>query len=192
VKVQLRDIPCHRSVELGPRFVADALASLPMRAALERPGDDPDAGSAHAEVDLYVEGENVFARGRLRGAFTVACSRCVGPAEIDLDEDLAVTFLPRAQLPEEVDEDAADGPEGEEPAEFAEDDVDVFPYEGEAVDLEPLLRERLILAVPFAPLCREGCKGLCPTCGTDRNQASCGCDARPVDPRLAALKDLKV
>ena len=54
-----------------------------------------------------------------------------------------------------------------------------------------LASEQFVLAVPFAPLCMETCKGLCPQCGIDRNTASCNCDP-PIDPRLAALKGLKI
>jgi uncharacterized protein len=191
MKVQLREIPCHRSIGLGPDFVETAIGDLPMRAALERPSPDPEAGAGQAELDLYLEGDNVFARGTLKGAVVVACGRCLGPAAIRLDDDILTTFLPKSDMPEER-EAPAEPAEDEEEATFEEDDVDVYPYEGEAIDLEPLLRERLILAVPFAPLCKADCKGLCPVCGADLNQADCGHDRRPVDPRLAALKDLKV
>ena len=54
-----------------------------------------------------------------------------------------------------------------------------------------MLREQFVLAVPFAPLCREDCKGLCPQCGIDLNTGTCACE-KPVDPRLAALKGLKI
>jgi uncharacterized protein len=84
-----------------------------------------------------------------------------------------------------------DAEEDEEGVGVSEEYLDVFPYDGERVDLEPLFREQFVLAVPFAPLCAETCKGLCPQCGIDRNAASCACEA-PVDPRLAALKGLKL
>jgi uncharacterized protein len=80
--------------------------------------------------------------------------------------------------------------DGDEPP-VTEDDLDVYPYDEDQVDLEPLLREQVILAVPFAPLCREDCKGLCSQCGSDLNEGACDCPPL-IDPRLAALKDLKV
>jgi uncharacterized protein len=101
-----------------------------------------------------------------------------------------VTFLPRHELPDEDAEPAGKEPD-EEGAEVSEDDLDVFPFDGEQVDLEPLLREQFVLAIPFAPLCAEDCKGLCPQCGIDRNTSSCTCEP-PIDPRLAALKGLKI
>ncbi len=66
----------------------------------------------------------------------------------------------------------------------------MYPYQGEEVDLEPLLREQILLAVPFAPLCSESCRGLCPVCGIDRNTGTCTCEAVPPDPRWSALKNL--
>jgi uncharacterized protein len=57
--------------------------------------------------------------------------------------------------------------------------------------LEPLVREQFILAVPFAPLCKDDCLGLCPTCGIDKNVESCACE-KPIDPRFAALQGLKL
>jgi uncharacterized protein len=81
--------------------------------------------------------------------------------------------------------------EAELGVELGEDDLDVFPYSGDAVDLEPLVREQFVLAVPFAPLCKEDCLGLCPQCGADRNVAPCACE-KPVDPRFAALQGLKL
>ena len=185
MKVLIREIPCHRRFELPGQFVARAVSGLPMRAALERPDDDPEAGGGAAELDLYMEDQNVFVRGQFDGWVEVACSRCVGPVKLVVSEPLAVTYLPNAQVaalddPEELAEDEVD-----------EEDMDVYSYQGEEVDLEPLLREQIILAVPFAPLCREDCKGLCPVCGIDLNTGSCTCDRTPIDPRWSALRNLK-
>src|SRR5688500_17431167 len=183
-------MPCHRRVELGPDFVAQAVSGLPIRSALERPASDPDAGRAAADGDLYLEGANAFARGQQSGWVEVACSRCVGPVRLAVEEPLNITFMPAAHMP--------DAPESEEKSESPElgddvdsDDVDLFPYAGEEVDLAPLLREQIILAVPFAPLCSESCRGLCPVCGIDRNTGSCTCDTAPPDARWSALKNLK-
>jgi uncharacterized protein len=189
VKVALRDMPCHRRVELSPAFVAEAVSGLAMRAALERPDDDPNAGGGAAEFDFYVEDANVFARGQLGGWVEVACSRCVGPVRVEIDEPLAVTFMPAGRLPDAEPAEEAEAEE-EEPKVDA-DDIDLFPYHGEEIDLAPLLREQVILAVPFAPLCSESCRGLCPVCGIDRNTGSCTCDPTPADPRWSALKNLK-
>jgi uncharacterized protein len=90
-------------------------------------------------------------------------------------------------MPSEDEEPAADS----EGAEVRDEDLDTFAFDGEKIDLEPVFREQFVLAVPFAPLCREDCKGLCPQCGIDRNSGTCSCE-KPIDPRLAALKGLKL
>ena len=56
-------------------------------------------------------------------------------------------------------------------------DPDAFPIVGDQIDLVPMVRENLLLDAPLAPLCRLDCAGLCPTCGIDRNAATCDCDA---------------
>lgn len=181
MKVRIADLPSRQSIELDAAFVRAAIDALPMRSALERPDDDPDAGRASAEIELSVESDNVFARGTLAGWIEVACGRCVCAARITFDDQLAVSFLPRARVPEDDDE-----------VELTEDDLDVYPYDEDEVDLEPLLREHVILAIPYAPLCKPDCKGLCTVCGEDLNQTECACDRHVADPRLAALKDIKL
>lgn len=56
------------------------------------------------------------------------------------------------------------------------------------LDLDELLREDIILELPYLFLCKEDCKGLCAQCGTNLNNGSCACK-QPVDPRLSALLD---
>jgi uncharacterized protein len=183
--VLVRDLPCHRAFDVAPAQVAEWLRGLPMREALGAPENDPEAGSGHAELDLYADGNHAFASGSFDGHLVVACSRCVEPVRLELHEKLRITFMPPGEMP---DEDAAESEEG---VEVSAEDVDTFPFDGERIDVEPVLREQFVLAVPYAPLCREDCKGLCPQCGIDRNTGTCTCEA-PIDPRLAALKGLKL
>lgn len=184
--VLVRELPVHRRFEVPAQLVNDWLKGLPMRDALAAPDPDPEAGEGAAELDLYADGTHCFASGTFKGHLHVACSRCLEPMRISLDEKLLVTFMPPGEMPGE-DADSA----GEDGVEVAEGDIDVFPFDGEKLDLEPLLREQFVLAVPYAPLCREDCKGLCPQCGIDLNSGTCSCE-KPIDPRLAALKGLKL
>ena len=188
-QVLVRELPTQRTFEVPPALVGEWLKGMPMRDALGAPDGDPEAGHGAAALDLYADGAHAFAAGTFRGALTVACSRCVNPVTLVIDESLRVTFMPRHELPDDdapaADAEADDGPE------VAEEDLDVFPFDGERIDLEPLFREQFVLAIPYAPLCTEDCKGLCPQCGIDRNTATCTCEP-PIDPRLAALKGLKI
>lgn len=186
--VLVRELPLHRTFEVPPNLVSDWLKGLPMRDALGAPDPDPAAGEGRADLDLYADGAHAFASGTFKGHMVVACSRCVGPVRLDLEETLRVTFMPPGEMPQEEDGVAGAAEDGEE---VREEDLDVFAFDGERVDLEPLLREQFVLAIPYAPLCSEDCRGLCPQCGIDRNTATCTCE-KPIDPRLAPLKGLKL
>jgi uncharacterized protein len=70
-------------------------------------------------------------------------------------------------------------------------DPDAFPIVGDQIDLEPMVRENLLLDAPIAPVCRADCAGLCPTCGIDLNLGTCDCLTTVTDPRWDALSQLK-
>ena len=72
----------------------------------------------------------------------------------------------------------------------ADRDEEAYPLAGDELDLEPLARDAVLLELPLAPLCAEDCRGLCPTCGANRNTEPCACP-RPVDPRWSALDALR-
>jgi uncharacterized protein len=191
--VLVRDLPTQRTFEVPSVRVAEWLKGLPMRDALGAPDDDPAAGHGTAVLDLYADDTHAFAAGTFRGELVVACSRCINPVTLVIDEKLRVTFMPRHEIPDDEDDSAgaAAGDDEDDGAEVSDEDIDVFPFDGERIDLEPLFREQFVLAVPYAPLCAEDCKGLCPQCGIERNTATCTCEP-PIDPRLAALKGLKI
>src|SRR4029077_12174807 len=75
---------------------------------------------------------------------------------------------------------------------FDLDAVDAEPFDGKTIDLDPIVREQVLLALPLSVLCKEDCKGLCPECGQDLNERECGHKpANPLNP-FAKLKDLKL
>jgi uncharacterized protein len=65
----------------------------------------------------------------------------------------------------------------------------ILPEKG-IIDLEPLVRDYMLLEIPIKPICRPDCQGLCPVCGENRNITACDHDLETIDPRLAALKSL--
>lgn len=133
------------------------------------------AGPLH--VSLRVSGgEGVInVEGELSIELVMACSRCLNDVPEQIVIPISETFKP-VTAKEEADE--------------AEDDDDVIPIDTDQVDLKPLAEEVLLLSLPFAPLCDDDCKGLCPNCGQNLNERQCGCNTDKIDPRFAALKDL--
>ena len=64
-------------------------------------------------------------------------------------------------------------------------------YEGDGLELNDVLREFVLLALPMQKLCDENCKGICPVCGQNRNQNECRCQTAAGDDRWAALKEIR-
>jgi uncharacterized protein len=77
--------------------------------------------------------------------------------------------------------------------EDASDDPDVYPFDPNAhsLDLRPAVRELWLLSAPEFALCKEDCKGLCATCGTDLNQGACDCAPAAKDSRWDALRSVR-
>jgi uncharacterized protein len=75
------------------------------------------------------------------------------------------------------------------PGHEAEDDA--YRVGGTEIDLEPMLRDALTLALPLNPVCREDCAGLCAHCGKDLNEGACDCVEDTTDPRWEALASLR-
>jgi len=122
---------------------------------------------AEMHVDLVLEriGDGIVARGSVSGRWRSSCSRCLAPVEhgitVRLDELFEEHRL-RADL----------------------------RRRGRRIDLDPAIRDNLIVELPPAPHCRDDCLGLCPHCGADLNVAPCSCDADVHDPRWDALREL--
>ncbi|GGE16659.1 hypothetical protein GCM10011571_17910 [Marinithermofilum abyssi] len=121
-------------------------------------------------VQAWKDGETYHVHGRQSTEAEFRCSRC-----------LTTFSRPLSMEWHRILTDA-------EPKEDEEDAVQVDP--DQPVDVTPFIREALLLEFPLAPVCREDCKGLCPACGVNRNEQTCQCDTRPVDPRLAKLQEL--
>jgi uncharacterized protein len=164
----------------GSLLVQEELPRALLADALEGLHPDLDKSTGNLRVELSKDrDENVYARGDLKALVTIACGSCLGPALIKINTPLNVTFV--------ADDDEAS--ESDDPL----DDVDVATHDREWVDLGPLVREQIILAIPISPRCREECLGLCPTCGQNRNERDCGHQPAALeDPRFAALKNLKL
>jgi uncharacterized protein len=72
------------------------------------------------------------------------------------------------------------------------EDADEEWFDGKRIDLDPILREQVLLALPMSLLCAESCRGLCPVCGENLNLKDCRCERKVADPRWMALKDIKL
>ncbi|MER5887346.1 DUF177 domain-containing protein [Streptomyces sp. NPDC001941] len=133
-------------------------------------------------IDLRLESvmEGVLVTGTARASVEGECVRCLEPVERELDADFQEMF----SYPD-TDDRGRQTAAGDD----AEDDEDMVPLEDGMFDLEPVLRDAVVLALPMQPVCREDCAGLCPDCGINLNDAP-DHHHEAVDIRWAALQGL--
>ena len=117
--------------------------------------------------------------GRIETAATMSCSRCLEEYSLPLDLPFDLFYTTASEGAARHDD------------RIDEEMVTVTHYDGARIDLMSLLSEQVYLGLPLKPLCRPGCPGLCPRCGTNLNAGACGCaEERTEDPRLRILKNL--
>lgn len=126
------------------------------------------------DLDLRLEAvmEGVLVTGSATAALEGECARCLEPLEDEVTVDFQQLYL--------YDDPELDEPDGDE-------ELGVGRLEGDLVDLEPQLRDAVVLALPFQPLCRDDCPGLCPDCGARLADDPGHRHDAAIDPRWAAL-----
>ena len=125
------------------------------------------------------EGNEVELSGELTAIIEIPCGRCLQPARLPIHSEFAERFVPTVSW------------RGEEQHELHEADLNLAVFDGEAIDLDDLVREEILLALPGHVLCSEDCKGLCSICGINRNVSSCKCESKVIDSRWNKLKELR-
>jgi uncharacterized protein len=127
------------------------------------------------EIARIEGGHSLNARVSYSGK--LECSRCLAAYPFTEDERFSLLLYKRPP--------AAGGE-----VSIEKDDFDAFFYDDPEISLTPIAEERIQMAVPMKPLCREECRGLCARCGQDLNQGDCRCSEGTGDPRLDALRGL--
>jgi uncharacterized protein len=151
----------------------------PEEVELEEEGARLISGAA-VEGSATRKGEQVRLRGTIRTEVEMLCDRCAAPRNTPLAVEFDTSFIPQ-----EIEAGKAEN------VELQAEDLILSSYEGDAVDLDELVREQILLALPSRHLCREDCKGLCQKCGANLNDQPCSCEQGEIDPRWAALAELK-
>ncbi len=141
-------------------------APLPGAAtALARVASSPVVAELRAESVV----EGILMTGSARADVTLECSRCLTEFQSDVSVDVCELFT-------------GPGHEGDE---------DSYEVTGTEIDLEPMLRDAVVLDLPLNPVCSVDCKGYCAGCGQNLNEGECTCAPDDVDPRWAGLEALR-
>ena len=135
-------------------------------------------GPVMVSVSFYRAGMELFFEGSLKSNTGAICARCAEEFDSSTDRPFRFVLSPKSV--------------GYDSDTLRAEDLEFSLYEGEEVDLGPLIREQVLLALPTRPLCQEDCRGLCPQCGVNLNHTECDCRIEKFDPRLEALRSLKL
>lgn len=166
-------------------FLDDIFRDVPTY-TVEHPAELTSHLTRVGERDVLLEGATVVT---LRSE----CRRCLRAVQTELPVKFTLNLVARRAELAGSARDEEDSGEGEQAGTFGDTDVDEELFDGETIDLLPLVREQVLLGLPaIEPLCTEACRGLCTTCGQDLNEADCGHSQKVLDPRWAALKNIKV
>ncbi len=126
----------------------------------------------HKEKDLHIAGS-------VRTSLRYQCSRCLKEFTSPFSASFDLFYLPQANWKKD------------EEVELKYEDMEVGYYDGIGLDVDLMVLEQIELAIPMKFVCREGCKGLCPSCGADLNEGPCPCRIDTTDSRLAVLRDFR-
>jgi uncharacterized protein len=182
---QIREGGLSLDETLSESFLTHALAEV------KDTGFRPD-GPAVLHVKLQKTGSGVLVRASTEVAVHTPCRRCLADVHLKVPVSFTLNLVSRAALAAAHEDGEGDDEEAERAASFDLAQVDEELFDGKTIELDPLVREQVLLALPMHAVCRDDCKGLCGTCGQNLNEGECGCARSQVDPRLAALKNIKL
>ncbi|GIF18613.1 uncharacterized protein BJ973_008428 [Actinoplanes tereljensis] len=148
--------------------VIPAPADLSLEMISVREGSDVEL-----DLELTSVSEGVYISGRVRGSLSGECGRCLNEINQSFGVSIAELFAYEASTTEETT-----------------DEDEVGRMQGDLIDLEPAVRDAVVLALPNTPLCRPDCPGLCPECGVHFDDLPADHSHEEVDARWAALRNL--
>jgi len=137
---------------------------------------------APVKVDLTAikEYDHIKVDGHVETSVRLQCSRCLDVFEMGLASSFTLFYNEDSGSPLDEDE------------ELREEELATIHYQGDYIDFTSEIEEQLIMELPYKPLCKEDCKGLCSTCGANLNDQDCGCRREGAGFKFGALKDYKV
>ena len=133
----------------------------------------PEGSDVELDLSLTSVSEGVYVSGRIRGSLTGECGRCLDQIAESFDVPLAELYAYADSTTEETT-----------------DEDEVGRMQGDLFDLEPAVRDAVVLALPTNPLCRPDCPGLCPECGVHLDDLPADHSHEVIDARWAALRNI--
>jgi uncharacterized protein len=132
----------------------------------KRPEDEEISFLAPISYDLEIvkSKDNLWVRGSVTSVLSLTCARCLTSFSYGIDADLDIELAPKNTAPDANE------------VELKSEELDIYYYDGEELDIDDYVYEEVILNLPIKALCSETCKGLCPSCGKNLNSEDCRCE----------------
>ena len=121
--------------------------------------------------------------GTVVGRVGLTCSRCLESFSYPFDQRFNLRFS--QEIPQDLESDE------EADLELTADQIGLLYFQGDELDLRDAIQEQIVMAMPFKPLCRIECKGLCPKCGQDLTLGTCRCGDNGRGSPFDVLKKFK-
>jgi uncharacterized protein len=134
----------------------------------------------HTETRVTKIGQSICLTGNVKTTLRLTCVRCLNDFNFPISSSFDLTLSPLKKAP------------AEEEVELKEEDMESNFFEGGEIHLSEIACEQVFLEIPYKPLCREDCRGLCPVCGKDLNLSTCHCVSEDSGSAFSALKNLKL
>lgn len=141
-------------------------------------GEEEFLFSKPVELNIIFESvlSGILAKGSARTEIMAICGRCLNEVYLSLDLEVEEVFAKSKKQAEVL---------------MGKDEAgEVYFIAGTTIDLEPAIRQAILLSLPIQPLCSEVCKGLCPKCGQNRNRTKCNCKIEEINVRMEKLRKL--
>lgn len=146
-------------------------------------------------VDLAKADALITVTGVVEGTIVRQCVRCLREYDDPLAFSIRAAYAPESKAvprhPKRVDQKKLRVVSVEVQEESEETLDDQYHYQGDHVELAPMVREHVILAAPMQPLCKEECAGLCASCGKDLNEGPCHCPVEPPATTFRVVRSTK-
>ncbi len=173
--VDLRD----KAVEISEEFPA---SRFPLLSEMVEGGELAITSPLRVEATAAWEFDHIRVKGLVSAGVRYACSRCLAGYDDRLSSAF-VLFFTRS---------SADKEPPDEEVELSDVDLVSVTFQGDEIDLAPVVEEQFISELPMKPLCREECRGLCGSCGADLNDGDCGCGGSSAAHPFGVLRNLKI
>lgn len=176
LRVKVEEIKL-KPVEL---IVEEPASGFPALAEVDGSGECEFIAPVRVHVTALREYDHIRVEGNVASKVRMHCSRCLEPFERDISSSFTLFYSDKTGIP--LDDEA----------ELTAEDLVSVHYEGDSIDFAGEIEEQLIMDIPYKPLCREDCLGLCSNCGANLNDGECGCGREAPNLKFGVLKNFKV